>query len=91
MILFTDNTQEIELDNGATAFISLDHSGLTRSRLKRERQLGIKPDISNSDSTDLGYPLGLEDDQGTTFSILQFGTEESSDTQDSGKYSITLH
>lgn len=87
--LFTENLQEIELDNTGTAFIALNQtavgsSALIQSQLKQEPEDDTKPDISNTDSTDLGYSLGLEDDQGTTFSILQFGTEESSDTQDSG-------
>ncbi|KAE8746167.1 hypothetical protein FOCC_FOCC007039 [Frankliniella occidentalis] len=47
-----------------------------------------KPDISISDSADLGYTLDLEDDQGTTFSILHF--EESNDAQDPGSVKRSL-
>lgn len=39
-----------------------------------------KEEVSMADNADLVYPLGLEDEQGATFSILHF--EESNDDHD---------
>lgn len=55
---------------------------------RRKTKIVKRQDVSISDGTDLVYPLGLEDDHGTTFSILHF--EESNDAHDSGSQKPSL-